>query len=285
MADPRFELLLSLADDELILGHRLSEWTGWVPYLEADLALSSIAQDELGHARALYSLAVDSGFANDVDAIALGRAQTEYRNAALCELPNTDYAFTLARQWLYDHADRVRCSALESSSWSELAGLLRTIHLEEDYHLAHADTWVRRLADGPIDARHRLARAIADALPSASAVLAPLPSEDDLLSDGVLTRPSAELIQAWLDSIGQMLDEIGLDRMLAAPEMVPTSSGAIEASTAEPGLPGLTLTDGRWKHDGKFEGPDGRNGERTEHFESLWEELTGLYRAHPGAKW
>ncbi|MFP5223974.1 MAG: 1,2-phenylacetyl-CoA epoxidase subunit PaaC [Actinomycetota bacterium] len=285
MDDPRLELLLSLADDELILGHRLSEWTGWVPYLEADLALSSIAQDELGHARALYSLAVDMGAAPDVDAIALGRQPEGYRNAALNELPNTDYAFTLARQWLYDHADRVRCAALESSSWSELAGLLRTIRLEEDYHLAHADTWVRRLADGPIDARHRLARAIADAIPFASAVLAPLPHESELLADGILTVGSEGLIDQWLGSIGEMLDEIGLDRMLASAEMVPTSAGAIEGSTVEPGLPGLTLVDGRWKHDGSFDVPDGRAGDHTEHLRPLWEELTGLYRAHPGVSW
>ena len=119
MSDPRASLLFALADDELILGHRLSEWTGWVPYIEEDLALSSIAQDEIAHARMLLDiLSVVDG--RDTDALALGRAPSQYRNAVLCELPNTDFAFTLARHWLYDHADDVRLRALQETSFKEL---------------------------------------------------------------------------------------------------------------------------------------------------------------------
>lgn len=285
MGDPRFGLALALADDELILGHRLSEWTGWVPYLEADLALSSIAQDELGHARALYQLIVSHGWAEHEDPLALGREPESYRHAVICERPNTDYAFTLARQWLYDHADRVRCDALADSTWREIAGLLRTIRLEEDYHLAHADTWVRRLADGPLDARHRLVRAIASALPDALSLFEPLEDEGTLIADGVLPVPSTHLLQRWLDAIGGVLDEIGVDRMLLAAEMVPTSSGAIEADAAPSGLPGLIREEARWRHDGSFSAPSGRRGEHSDAFLPLWAELTALHRADPAASW
>src|SRR2546428_1775954 len=95
--DPRLDLLLALADDELIIGHRHSEWTGWVPHLEEDLAFSSIAQDEMAHARLLYGLALPlMGDGWDEDRLALGREPAEYRNAVLCERPNRDWGYSLA---------------------------------------------------------------------------------------------------------------------------------------------------------------------------------------------
>src|SRR6059058_5707353 len=95
--DPRIELLFALADDELILGHRHSEWTGWAPHIEEDLAFSSIAQDEMAHARLLYGLAQDVT-GRDVDGLALGRRPEEYRNAVLCERPNHVGAVRLGRR-------------------------------------------------------------------------------------------------------------------------------------------------------------------------------------------
>src|SRR2546421_12169773 len=96
-ADPRLALLLALADDELILGHRHSEWTGWAPHIEEDLAFSSIAQDEMAHARLLFGLAKDmTGL--DQDQLALGRQPNEYLNAVPCERNNRDWGFTIARQ-------------------------------------------------------------------------------------------------------------------------------------------------------------------------------------------
>src|SRR6266516_7555368 len=128
--DDRLALLFALADDELILGHRHSEWTGWAPHIEEDLAFSSIAQDEMAHARLLYGLARDLT-GRDEDSLALGRRPEEYRNAWLCERPNGDWGYTLARQYLYDTADAVRLAALAESSWAELAELVKVIQLEE----------------------------------------------------------------------------------------------------------------------------------------------------------
>src|SRR5438093_471202 len=98
--DPRLGLLLALADDELIMGHRHSQWTGWAPHIEEDLAFSSIAQDEMAHARLLYGLAGPLT-GRDPDALALGRDPDAYVNAWLCELPNGDWGYTIARQYLY----------------------------------------------------------------------------------------------------------------------------------------------------------------------------------------
>lgn len=292
MGDPRVGLLLALADDELILGHRLAEWTGWVPYVEEDLAMSSIAQDEMGHARALYELlaAIDG---RDVDALALGRAPEEYRNAHLCERPNRDFAFTLARHWLYDTADDVRLRALEGSTFKELAETIATLRMEERYHLDHANAWFRRLADGPVEARHRFADALAAALPEALAVFEPLPEEEALLADGTLRRAHTDLLAEWLELIGNALDAHGMEYVLSggeersAGEMIPTSAGEIEGSDGGARLrpPGLTRHDGRWVHEGSFAGAGGRHGHHSEDFAPLWEEMTALYRAHPEASW
>jgi len=293
MSDPRLSLLLALADDELVMGHRLSEWTGWVPYVEEDLAMSSIAQDEIGHARALYEIAATID-GRDLDALALGRPMDDYRNAVICERPNRDYAYTAARHYLYDTADAVRLDALHSSTFKELVEALRVIALEERYHGDHARVWFERLSTGPVEARQRFADAMSEALPEAMAIFEPLPDEDALVADGTLPRNGEEMLGAWLEGLGADLEAVGLDAVLeagaepAVGEMVPTSSGASEI--AEPAsrplrVPGLERRDGRWVHAGEFEGSGGRHGSHSDDFPALWDEMTGLYRAHQGASW
>jgi ring-1,2-phenylacetyl-CoA epoxidase subunit PaaC len=145
----RAQRLLRIADDELILGWRDSEWTGIAPTLEEDVAFSSIAQNEIGHARALYELAaVELG--TDADALAFDRAPGEYRCAQLVELRLIDdWALTIARRYLYEEADRIRIEALKGSEDTELAGLAAKIDREEVYHRLHAELWAARLRDEP----------------------------------------------------------------------------------------------------------------------------------------
>ena len=288
MPDPRLGLVLALADDELVLGHRHSEWTGWAPYLEEDLAFSSIGQDEIGHARLLYELAEPLA-GKDADALALGREPREYRHAILCERPNADWGYTIARQYLYDTADDVRLASLERSSFAELAAAVKTIRLEEKYHLEHAGQWFERLANGPVEARQRFAGGLEGAIGEALAVFEELPDEEALVANGVLPRANEDLLGEWLGRLGADLDRVSLDWVLtshtvAAGEMVPTSSGEIEAGPTLT-VPGVERRDGRWVHVGEFAGQGGRRGRHTEDFTALWEEMTGLYRALPGATW
>jgi len=163
----RAQLLLTLADDELIVGWRDSEWTGVAPTLEEDVAFSSIAQNEIGHARALYELAaVELG--TDADALAFDRAPGEYRCAPLVELRLLDgWALTIARRYLYEEADRLRIGALMSSDDLELAGLAAKIDREEVYHRLHAELWAARLRDEP-----RFAAAVDELWPYALGMLA-----------------------------------------------------------------------------------------------------------------
>ena len=152
------ELLLGLADDELVIGWRDSEWTGIAPMLEEDVAFSSIAQNEIGHARAVYQLLSD-----DADALAFDRALDDYRCAPLVELCLLDWAHAIARRWLYEVADEIRITAL----MGELP-LAAKINREEAYHRMHAEMWHERLRDEP-----RFRTAVAELWPYALGVLPP----------------------------------------------------------------------------------------------------------------
>ena len=139
------ELLLEIADDELIVGWRNSEWTGIAPTLEEDVAFSSIAQNEIGHARAVYQL-----LAEDADALALDRAPSEYRAAPLVQLRFVpDWARTIARHVLYEAGDELRVARLKESSDPAVAGLAAKIDREEAYHRMHAEMWRERVRDEP----------------------------------------------------------------------------------------------------------------------------------------
>jgi ring-1,2-phenylacetyl-CoA epoxidase subunit PaaC len=163
----RAQLLLSIADDELIIGWRDSEWTGIAPTLEEDVAFSSIAQNEIGHARALYELAAHE-LGTDADALAFDREPGEYRCAPLVELHLLEWAHTIARRYLYEEADRIRVGALMRGGDTELAGLAAKIDREETYHRLHAEMWAARLRDEP-----RFRTAVEELWPYALGVLEP----------------------------------------------------------------------------------------------------------------
>jgi ring-1,2-phenylacetyl-CoA epoxidase subunit PaaC len=159
--------LLEIADDELILGWRDSEWTGIAPSLEEDVAFSSIAQNEIGHARALYELAA-RGLGTDADSLAFDRDPAEYRSAPLVEQRRMDWAHTIARHFLYETADEIRLAALKESDDPEVAGLAAKMDREEQYHRLHARMWRDHLQDEP-----RFTDALQELWPLALGVLAP----------------------------------------------------------------------------------------------------------------
>jgi ring-1,2-phenylacetyl-CoA epoxidase subunit PaaC len=152
------DVLLALADDELVIGWRDSEWTGIAPMLEEDVAFSSIAQNEIGHARAVYQLLDE-----DADALAFDRKPDEYRCAPLVELHLLDWAHAIARRWLYEIADEIRITALK-----EELPLAAKIDREEAYHRMHAEMWHERLRD-----EQRFRGAVEELWPYALGVLPP----------------------------------------------------------------------------------------------------------------
>ena len=165
----RTDLLLSIADDELILGWRNSEWTGIAPFLEEDVAFSSIAQNEIGHARALYEIVAEE-LGTTADELAYDRAPGEYQCAPLVELRRMDWAATIARHVLYETADAIRIEALATSEDAVVAGIAARIDREEVYHRMHAEMWLQRLRAAD-DGRARLDKALDELWPYGLGVL------------------------------------------------------------------------------------------------------------------
>jgi ring-1,2-phenylacetyl-CoA epoxidase subunit PaaC len=207
--DALAELLLAMADDEFVLGFWDSEWTGIAPILEEDVAMSSVSQDEIGHARALYELLAELT-GEDADRIAFGRPAAAYRHAALMNHARTDWAFSIARRFLYEHADAVRLESLAASSHEPLADLAVKMRREETYHILHFDLWLRRLAEGSDESRERLSAAIQSLWADAQAVFAPLAGEARLLATKILPDSLEELRRQWLEQVTARLKAAGL---------------------------------------------------------------------------
>jgi ring-1,2-phenylacetyl-CoA epoxidase subunit PaaC len=245
--DALAELLLGVADDEFVIGFWDSEWTGIAPMLEEDVATSSIAQDEIGHARALYELLADLTD-DDADRIAFGREADAYRHAALLNHARGDWAFSVARRWLYESADGVRLAALARSGWEPMAQLVTKMRREETYHRLHADAWLRRLGDTDADTRVRLADALTRLWPDAQEVFAPLDGEDELARHGYLAEPMRALHASWQHAVRGVLEPITGDLPIAEPS------------------------------------PDGRT-RRTQDFAWLHGQFTMVARSEEGATW
>lgn len=214
------EQLLAAADDELMLGHRNSEWTGLAPHVEADVALSSLAQDEMAHAAALYGVLGPQ----DPDALACGREPSAYRHARLVEVGGRDFAFSVVRQYLYDIFEEQRIKAFLESDLPALRAIAERMAREEKYHRMHD-------------------RALMAAL-------------------GARLQPA--LNRAWPLALG-LFEGTGLSeadwRGVVVPELAAWGLAVPEAAPVY----------GRTEH-----GPD---------FASLWEDLTGLFRADPSRHW
>jgi ring-1,2-phenylacetyl-CoA epoxidase subunit PaaC len=200
--------LLALADDEMILGHRDSEWTGHAPILEEDIAFANLAQDEIGHAMLWYGLLRDLG-GPQPDQLVFFREPADFRNVQMMELPKGDWAFSMLRQYLFDAVEAARLPMLAESSHRPLAAAAAKIRTEEIYHLRHTQAWIERLAQGTEES-HRRVQAALDLLWSyALQLFEPLPGESGLAAEGIMPRPGT-VRQVWLQSVAPFLGGVGL---------------------------------------------------------------------------
>lgn len=202
------DLLLRLADDELVIGHRNSEWTGLGPILEADIAFSSMAQDEIGHAQAYYQLLADLGHPPP-DRMAFLREAAEFRCASLVSLPRGDWAFSVVRQFLYDAAEHVRIEALSTSSHAPLAALARKISGEEKYHLLHGRTWMMKLGSATEESHRRMQAAVDELVPHALGLFEPTPQDAAIVRLGI-QPPESLLAAEWRRAVEPVVREAGL---------------------------------------------------------------------------
>ena len=250
METPLFTYTLRLADNALILGHRLSEWTGHAPVIEEDLALANLALDLIGQARSLYTYAGEiEGKARDEDALAYLRDAGDYRNLLLVEQPNGDFAHTIARQLLYSAFAHPFFEALSRSKDETLSAIAAKAEKEMAYHVRHSAEWVIRLGDGTEESHRRMQSALDDVWMFTGELFDVDPVERALIERGIAADP-APLRALWEKTISDVLAEATLTR---------PQDGYMQSG--------------------------GRVGRHSEHLGYILADLQFLQRAYPGAKW
>ena len=245
-----FEYLLRLADDRLVLGHRLSEWCGHAPILEEDIALANIALDLIGQANALLTLAGEvEGAGRDADRLAYFREAVEFRNCLLVELPRGDFAFTIARQFLFDAYSLPLWEALQRSTNETLAGIAAKSLKEVRYHVRHSAEWMLKLGDGTAESHRRAQEALDE-----------------------LWRFTGEPLQP--DALDRAMLEQGVGADLAAlqPQWRERVANVVQAATLALPPDGFMVT-------------GGRTGRHTEHLGRMLAEMQIVARSDPEATW
>jgi len=244
------ELLYKMADDQLILGHRNSEWTGFGPLLEEDIAFSSMAQDKIGHSYAIYQMLHQLGEENP-DTIAFMRPASQFRNSVFVELPNAEYDFSLVRHFLYDTAEALRFEMLSKSSYTPLAELSVKIRGELRYHVLHANSFMKRLGNATEESITRLQRSLDLSLPYAIGMFEESPYEKELIADGIF-EGERTLFRKWTSAV----------------------EGTIAGTQ-------LRMTD--WNSISPVTG--GRLGNHSDHLQPLLDEMSEVFRIDPTTEW
>ncbi len=255
MSNPEYynavkELLYKMADDELIMGHRNSEWTGIGPVLEEDIAFGSMAQDKVGHAYNFYQLLHEMGEA-DPDIIAFQREEKKFKCCHLVELPIGEYDFSLVRHFLFDHAEYLRFEMLSNSTFEPLANLAKKYKGEIKYHVFHANTWIKQLMNGSEESKARIQPSFNELFATAYSIFEPGPFEDTLAREGVFAGETV-LQSKWEETVSSIC----------------SANGIILAQVNDKSL-----------------AYGGRKGYHTEYLSPLLNEMTEVLRSEPGAIW
>lgn len=245
-----YNYTLRLGDTSLILAQRLSEWTGHGPFLEEDLALTNVALDIFGRAKALLEYAAKlEGKGRDEDQLAFLRHDREFLNALITEQPNGDYAKTIIRQACIDAFDLLFYTELAKSSDATLAGIAQKTIKEVTYHKRHSFSWVRRFGNGTEESIERLKKGFAEIWPYTGELFEMNEVDALLISEGIAVD-LAKLKPIWDCEIKALLDEAGL----VAPENCFMQTGS-------------------------------RKGYHSEHLGHLLAEMQAVPRMYPEAKW
>ncbi|MCC5921826.1 MAG: phenylacetate-CoA oxygenase subunit PaaC [Cyclobacteriaceae bacterium] len=244
------ELLYKIADDQLILGHRNSEWTGVGPTLEEDIAFSSMAQDKVGQSLAFYKLLHNMG-ENDPDTVAFMRNAEQFHNCQLVELPSGEYDFSLIRHFLFDFAESARFRRLSESSVKDIADVANKLKGEIKYHTMHANIWIKKLGNATDESIERLQSALNYAFPYALGIFEKSPFETDLIENGVFVG-EAQLQEEWLEEVQNVINQTQL--------ILPT------------------VTDEEIKYGGRI-------GKHTNHLQPLLTEMSEVFKIDPTAEW
>lgn len=247
------QYILHLADNSFIYGHRLSEWCGHGPELEVDMALSNISLDSIGAARSFYQYAASiEGNGKTEDSYPYHRDVRAYRNVLLVELPNGNFAETMARSLFFDAYQFLFYKELMKSSDSQLAAIAEKSLKEVTYHLRFSKEWVIRLGDGTDISKEKMQQAITRLWDYTGELFSASEIEVDMISQGIAPDISS-IKEAWEKIMSDTLEEATLSYPLRA--------------------------DGAWFQSG------GKKGLHTEHLGYILAEVQYLQKSFPGAEW
>ena len=271
MSINKLKYVLQLADNALILGHRISEWCGHGPVLEQDIAITNTALDHLGQARSLYQYAAelynqmpesektdffaspafaDTGKPITEDTLAYLRDGWDFRNVLLTEQPNDDWAYTIARSFFYDNYSFLLYTALKESSDATLAAIAEKSLKEVQYHRRWSSEWVIRLGDGTEESKARMQEAVQERWSFYGELFIPSAADKAMEAEGV-APDIASLKAAWDKQVATIFEEATLD--MPAPDA--------------------------WMQTG------GKEGNHSEHLGYILAEMQSMQRAYPGMEW
>lgn len=251
LSEAKYQYLLRLGDNALILGHRLSEWCGHGPVLEQDIAITNIALDQVGQARSLLQYAAKlEGKGRTENDLAYKRDVMEYRNVLLVEQPNEDFAYTIVRQFLFDVFNYLIHQSLTQSKDEHLQAIAQKSIKEVTYHLRYSSEWMIRLGDGTAESHQKIQTAL----------------DDLFIYSGELTTP---------DSVDQVIFEAGIgpDLTLLQPAYLTKVEEILKEATLQ-------------KPEVKYMQSGGKNGRmHSEYLGFILAELQFVQRAYPNMEW
>lgn len=243
-------LIYGLADSSLILAQRLSELTGHGPSLELDMGLTNIALDLFGQVRSYYQYAAkEMGDGKTEDDLAFLRTEREFKSVLLAEQPNTDFAYTIARQFLYDHFHYLMLQKLQNSQDGHLASIARKSIKEVAYHREYTSDWIKRLGDGTAESHERIQNAINDFWGYTNELFYKTKADKNMIEKGIGVDFD-EFKEEYYQNVKEVLEEATLE----VPEQ-------------------------------KYFQKGGKEGVHTEHFGHLLTEMQYMQRTYPGMQW
>lgn len=245
-----YNYILGVADNSLILGQRLGELCGHGPSLETDIACTNISLDLFGQVRSYFQYAAKiAGDDRTEDDIAMLRKEREYKNVLLVEQPNTNFAFTLGRQFLFDVYHLAFLAELQKSKDLTLSAIANKCIKEVSYHERFSSDWVKRLGDGTAESKEKMQEAI-DALWTYT---------DELFHQ---TEADKSMVA---EGVGVDVTKLKEDYYLRVSELLKEAT--------------LEVPESKWFQKG------GKEGVHTEHLGYLLSDLQYMQRTYPNMEW
>ncbi|MEO7801223.1 MAG: 1,2-phenylacetyl-CoA epoxidase subunit PaaC, partial [Ginsengibacter sp.] len=253
-----FDYTLQLADNSLIMGHRLSEWAGHGPMLEQDIALSNIALDMIGQSRNFYQYAAEiknqfntNGEQATEDTLAYLRDSAEFKNCVLAEIPNGDWGQTILKLYFFSTFQFLLYQELKNSTNTSLAAIAEKSLKETSYHLRWSAEWTVRLGDGTDESRQRMLNSLDTVNPYLNELFY-TSSPEALCAENKIGVDPVTFKEAWLSKVQSVFEEATLPMDIS------------------------------------FDSPIervGKNGDHTSHLQHILDDMQMLQRSFPGCEW